>query len=64
MVRRLCEQVANEQDPEKSKELLSLLRAVIHDDAEEIAQNVIPHETLCWGIFRCYGRRLAALPSF
>jgi hypothetical protein len=35
MVRRLCEQVANEQDPEKSKELLSLLRAVIHD-AEEI----------------------------
>ena len=36
MVRRLCVEIANERDPEKSKELVALLRAVIQDDAEEI----------------------------
>ena len=36
MVRGLCAEVAKEQDPEKSRDLVSLLQAVIKDDAEEI----------------------------
>ena len=36
MVRRLCEQAANERDPEEAEELLALLQAVLRDDVEEI----------------------------
>jgi hypothetical protein len=36
MVRRLCAEAANETDPEKSEELIGLLKAVLHDNVEEI----------------------------
>jgi hypothetical protein len=36
MVRRLCAEAANEQDPERSQELIALLQAVLRDDVEEL----------------------------
>jgi hypothetical protein len=36
LVRILCRQVVDENDPDKSEELLSLLQAVIKDDQEEV----------------------------
>ena len=35
-VRTLCQNIANQKDPVKVEELISLLRAVIKDDQEEI----------------------------
>ena len=35
-VRQLCQDVAAEEDPTKTQELISLLRAVLKDDQEEI----------------------------
>jgi len=36
LVRTLCREIVEEKDPEKTGELLSLLRAVIKDDQEEV----------------------------
>lgn len=36
MIRRLCAEAANETDPEKSEELIALLRAVLRDNVEEV----------------------------
>src|SRR5258707_7153132 len=35
-VRLLCRELADEEDPGKAEELISLLRAVVKDDQEEI----------------------------
>ena len=35
-VRSLCRELADEEDPGKAEELMSLLRAVMKDDQEEI----------------------------
>ena len=36
LIRRLCAQIRAEQDPERTQDLIDLLRAVIQDDQEEI----------------------------
>jgi hypothetical protein len=36
LIRQLCEEIVNEQDPDKASELIALLRAIISDDQEEI----------------------------
>jgi hypothetical protein len=36
LVRQLCMDVTREKDPEKERDLVSLLQAVINSDAEEI----------------------------
>jgi len=36
LVRKLCVDVLNENDPHKVEELLALLQAVIRDDQEEV----------------------------
>src|SRR5207253_9932147 len=36
LVRKICEEVVNEKDPEKAQDLISLLQAVIKDDQEDI----------------------------
>jgi hypothetical protein len=36
LVRRLCQEIVNEKDPEKYKDLISLLQAVIKDNQDEI----------------------------
>jgi len=36
LVRQLCRDIANEKDPEKEQDLVSVLRAVIREDQEEI----------------------------
>ena len=36
LVRTLCRELADEQDPGKIEELMALLRAVIKDDQEEV----------------------------
>jgi hypothetical protein len=36
LVRQLCEEIGDEKDPEKANDLISLLRAVITDDQNEI----------------------------
>jgi len=36
LVRQLCRDIAKEKDPEKEQDLVSVLRAVIREDQEEI----------------------------
>jgi hypothetical protein len=36
LVRTLCREIVEENDPDKTEELLSLLQAVIKDDQEEV----------------------------
>jgi len=36
LVRQLCREISNEEDPPKYAKLLSLLQAVIQEDQEEI----------------------------
>ena len=36
LVRQLCGEIANEKDPEKAQELMSLLQAVMKDDQEDV----------------------------
>lgn len=36
LVRKLCSEIATERDPEKTNDLLLLLRAVMREDVEEI----------------------------
>ena len=36
MVRKLCAEAANEQDPKRTQELIALLQAVLRDDVDEI----------------------------
>jgi hypothetical protein len=36
LLRQLCRDIANEKDPEKEQDLVSVLRAVIREDQEEI----------------------------
>lgn len=36
LVRSLCQEIADENDPEKAEELTALLRAVVKDDQEEV----------------------------
>jgi hypothetical protein len=36
LVRRLCREIAAEQDPQKTDELVSLLHAMIKDDQDEV----------------------------
>jgi hypothetical protein len=36
LVRRICHEIVNEKDSEKSKDLVSLLHAVIKDDQDDI----------------------------
>jgi len=36
LVRKLCVEIAQEKDPEKAQELMSLLQAVMKDDQEDI----------------------------
>ena len=36
LVRQLCTDIAAERDPQKEKELISLMQAVIKDEQEEI----------------------------
>ena len=36
LVRTLCQKILQEDDPEKTSDLLSLLHAVIKDDQEEV----------------------------
>ena len=36
LVRRLCGEIAAEQDPQKTGELVSLLHAMIKDDQDEV----------------------------
>jgi hypothetical protein len=36
LVRKLCCEVAQENDPEKAQDLMSLLQAVMKDDQEDI----------------------------
>ena len=41
LVRRLCREILEEKDPEKTAELLSLLRAVIKDNQDEIRERAL-----------------------
>jgi len=36
LLRHLCRDIANEEDPQKEQDLVSLLQAVIREDQEEI----------------------------
>jgi len=36
LLRQLCRDIANEADPQKEQDLVSLLQAVIREDQEEI----------------------------
>jgi hypothetical protein len=36
LVRQLCADILNEEDPDKVEELISLLQAIIRDDQEEV----------------------------
>jgi hypothetical protein len=36
LVRKLCGEIAQEKDPEKAQDLMSLLQAVVKDDQEDI----------------------------
>ena len=36
LVRRLCREIAAEQDPKRTDELVSLLHAMIKDDQDEV----------------------------
>jgi hypothetical protein len=36
LVRQLCGEIVNEKNPEKAKDLISLLQAVIKDDQDDI----------------------------
>ena len=36
LVRKLCGEIAQEKDPEKAEDLMSLLQAVMKDDQEDI----------------------------
>jgi hypothetical protein len=36
LLRQLCLDIANEKDPEKEEDLVSVLRAVMREDQEEI----------------------------
>ena len=36
LVRQLCGEIVKENDPEKAKDLISLLQAVIKDDQDEV----------------------------
>ena len=36
LVRQLCREIAEEQDPKKTGELVSLLHAMIKDDQDEV----------------------------
>ena len=36
LVRKLCGEIAQEKDPDKSQDLMSLLQAVMKDDQEDI----------------------------
>jgi len=36
LVRALCRELADEADPDKTEELISLLQAVVKDDQEEV----------------------------
>jgi len=36
LVRQLCAEIVKENDPEKAKDLISLLQAVIKDDQDDI----------------------------
>lgn len=48
LVRKLCQEVVRETDPEKTSDLLTLLHAVIKDDQEEVRLRAI-------FLFRKYG---------
>ena len=36
LVRQLCTDILNEEDPDKVEELISLLQAIMRDDQEEV----------------------------
>lgn len=36
IIRRICQQLVAEDDPQRTRELLSLLKAVVRDDQEEV----------------------------
>jgi hypothetical protein len=36
LLRQLCRDIANEEDPQKEQDLVSVLQAVIREDQEEI----------------------------
>jgi hypothetical protein len=36
LVRKLCGEIAEEKDPEKAKDLMSLLQAIMKDDQEDV----------------------------
>jgi len=36
IIRRVCQQLATETDPQRVRDLLSLLQAVVRDDQEEV----------------------------
>lgn len=37
IIRRICQQLATENDPHRAQELLSLLEAIVRDDQEEVS---------------------------
>jgi signal transduction histidine kinase len=40
IVRQLCTDILNEEDPDKVEELISLLQAIIRDDQEEVRTRI------------------------
>jgi hypothetical protein len=36
VIRRVCQQLATEKDPQRARELMSLLQTVVEDDQEEV----------------------------
>jgi hypothetical protein len=40
LVRKLCCEIAQEKDPEKAKDLMSLLQAVMKDDQADIRMRI------------------------
>ena len=41
LLRQLCKDIANERDSEKEQDLVSVLRAVIREDQEEICVRMV-----------------------
>jgi hypothetical protein len=40
LIRQLCDEIVNEQDPDRVSELVALLRAIMSDDHEEVRTRI------------------------
>lgn len=59
-VRRLCEEIAIEQDDEKAQDLIKLLRAIMREKNEEIVFNLAVLQSKYHLIYKCGSLREAS----